>query len=143
MKSKTHIFILNMREIIYTIIFSKLAIILIILLIYMFGSKDSSETMSDAVSFVPGIYTSSVMLDNSRVNIQVTVEESGITSVSLADPDETIISRYPLLKTCTKDISEQLAGGTALNDIEYTTSNQYTVALLVEAINNVLQKAAP
>lgn len=143
MKSKTHIIILHMREIIYTVIFSILAIILIILLIYMFGKDDAEDTLSGTVSFTPGIYTSTLVLDDSQVDIQVTVGENGLSAVNLADLDETVLARYPLLETCTEDISRQISEGTPLNRIEYTSSTQYTTALLVDAINNALQKAAP
>lgn len=143
MKSKTHIIILHMREIVYTIIFSILAIFLIILLIYMFGQKDSTETMSGSVTFTPGVYTSSLVLENQEIHLQITVEESGLTGVSLVNPDEAILARYPLLETCVQDISDQLANGTALNEISHTDANQYTMTLLLESINNALQKAAP
>jgi len=132
-----------MKEIVYTIIFSILAIILIVLLIYMFGRKDAEETMSGSATFTPGIYTTSLILDQKQIDLQVTVSESGPSAVTLAGADETVTARYPLLETCTEDISKQLAGGTSLNNIEYTSSNQYTMALLVEAVNNALQKAAP
>ena len=56
MKSKTHIIILHMKEIIYTVIFAALAVILIILLIYMFSHKKTEETMAaipDYAAFTP------------------------------------------------------------------------------------------
>ena len=143
MKSKTHIIILHMREIVYTIIFSILAILLIILLIYMFGQKDSTETMSGTVSFTPGTYTTSLTLEDQQIDIQIVVEEEGITAVTLLNPELDILSRYPLIKTCIEDISAQLANGTSLTDITHTDANQYTMTLLLDAINNALQKAAP
>ena len=46
MKSKTKIIVLHMKEIIYTIIFAALGILLILLLILMFHPKEqSAESM--------------------------------------------------------------------------------------------------
>ena len=42
MKSKTKIIVLHMKEIIYTIIFAALGILLILLLILMFHTKEQS-----------------------------------------------------------------------------------------------------
>ena len=42
MKSKTKIIVLHMKEIIYTIIFAALGILLILLLILMFNPKEQS-----------------------------------------------------------------------------------------------------
>ena len=48
---------------------------------------------------------------------------------------------YPLLKTCTEDISSQLAANASLSEITYDSSNQYTYQLLTQAIEKALDKA--
>lgn len=143
MKSKTHIFILHMKEIIYTVIFAALAVVLIILLIYMFGRKNNSETMVGVSQFSPGIYNSSLVLGSHQLELQVSVDENGIEAVSFSQLDDAVKSMYPLLETCMEDINNQLQEGIGLQEIAYPQSNQYTSSLLIEAINNALQKAAP
>ena len=63
MKSKTKIIVLHMKEIIYTIIFAALGILLILLLILMFHPKEQlfdepvAETLGSR-SFSGGLYGS-------------------------------------------------------------------------------------
>ena len=46
MKSKTHIVVVRMREIIYTALFLVFAILLILLLVFMFSPKDKRTQQS-------------------------------------------------------------------------------------------------
>lgn len=143
MKSKTHIIILHMKEIIYTIIFAILAVLLIILLIYMFSRKTAEETMAAVPGYEAGTYTSSINLGDTSVGVEVTVAKDGVKDAALTNMDEVTAASYPLLESCMNDISKQLKDGTALNQITYSSSNQYTVSLLLEAINRALSQAAP
>ena len=143
MGSKTRIFILHMREIIYAAIFSLLAIIIIILMIYFFNSKDSRETLNPVSTFSPGTYSSTLRLGDYTAEISVEVNASGVCSASFSDLNEQVKTMYPLLESCMSDISAQLANGTPLNLIQYSSTSQYTATVLIEAINTALQKAAP
>lgn len=143
MGSKTRIFILHMREIIYAVIFSLLAIIIIILMIYFFNSKDSRETLNPVSTFSPGTYSSTLRLGDYTAEISVEVDTSGVCSASFSDLNEQVKTMYPLLESCMSDISAQLANGTPLNQIQYSSTSQYTATVLIEAINTALQKAAP
>lgn len=58
MKSKTKIIVLHMKEIIYTIIFAALGILLILLLILMFHPKEQSAE-SDPQCYIAETNTSS------------------------------------------------------------------------------------
>ena len=143
MGSKTRIFILHMREIIYAAIFSLLAIIIIILMIYFFNSKDSRETLNPVSTFSPGTYSSTLRLGDYTAEISVEVNASGVCSASFSDLNEHVKTMYPLLERCMSDISAQLANGTPLKQIQYSSTSQYTATVLIEAINTALQKAAP
>lgn len=143
MKSKTHIIILHMKEIIYTIIFAVLAVFLVILLIYMFSRKTAEETMAAIPAYEAGSYTASINLGDTSVGVKVTVTKDGLSDAALTDMDEATAAAYPLLESCMNDISKQLKEGVPLNKITYSSSNQYTVSLLLEAINRALSQAAP
>ena len=73
MSSKTKIVVLHVKELIYTGIFAVLGILFIILLIIMFLPKDEKkETMSTVTqtttnSYVPGVYTTSLILNDNVV----------------------------------------------------------------------------
>ena len=104
MSSKTKIVVLHMKEIVYTAIFAVLAIVLIILLIFMFRPK-SQETNAEADKYVPGVYTSTVTLNNTALEVEVTVDESHINSIRFSNLDETVTTRYTLIQPTIEDIA--------------------------------------
>ena len=77
MSSKTKIVVLHMKEIIYTVIFAVLAIVLILLLIFMFRPGHHSGS-NDKKIYTPGIYTSDITLNNTAFEVEVTVDETHI-----------------------------------------------------------------
>ena len=89
MSSKTKIVVLHVKELIYTGIFAALGILFIILLIIMFLPKEEKkETMSTVMqttenSYVPGVYTTSLILNDNVVEIEVTVDEKNINAIRL------------------------------------------------------------
>ena len=75
-----------MKEIIYTAIFIGLGLLLIALLLIMFrpGRKTQSASAPAAVgiSYLPGMYSSTLTLGSQAVNVEVTVDSTQITSVT-------------------------------------------------------------
>lgn len=67
---------LKKRELIYTGIFAALAIVLIVLLAFMFlpGKKQSSRRQTPITStrYTPGVYTTPVSLGDQAVDVEVT-----------------------------------------------------------------------
>ena len=63
MSSKTKILVLKLKEIVYTLIFVALGIILIVLLFLIFTGKSKKNSAAPTASqtFSPGIYTSSII----------------------------------------------------------------------------------
>lgn len=144
MQNKTKIVVLHMKELIYTAIFVALAILFIILLIVMFGKKESEkavETMADA-TYVPGIYSTSLTLNNQVVDISVTVDENHINSVELNNINEAITTMFPLMEPAFDSIAAQIKEGTALSDITYDQESYYTSQILIQAIQTSLDKAS-
>ena len=89
MSSKTKIVVLHMKEIIYTVIFAVLAIILILLLIFMFRPEHRSASKDNQI-YTPGIYTSDITLNNTALEVEVTVDESHINSIRFTNLNESI-----------------------------------------------------
>ena len=57
MKSKTHIVVVRMKEIIYTAVFLVFAVILILLLVFMFGSRKNDSDLpavNTSSTYIPG-----------------------------------------------------------------------------------------
>lgn len=97
MSSKTKIVVLHMKEIIYTVLFVILGILLLILLAVMFFPKDK-ETSAGTANYTPGVYTSSVTLNNMELLLEVTVDESHINSIRCSNLDETVTTMYPFYR---------------------------------------------
>lgn len=143
MKSKTRIFVLHSKEIIYTALFLVFAIILVLLLVFMFRNKNDNAGATSASKYMAGVYTSSIVLNDNVVDIQVVVDNDQINSVSIVNLEESVATMYPLLQPCMDDISAQLNANVPLDQVTYSSSNQYTVAVLLEAIEKALDKATP
>ena len=166
MNSKTKIVVLHLKELIYTGIFAALGILFVILLIIMFLPKSKndtppSESMETSVpessaedfslnenpdaaetSYIPGIYTSALPLSGYSVDMEVVMNESGISSVRLVNLDEAVTTMYPLMEPTLASVSTQLTGGQPLSSVTYQDENKYTTLILLETIQTCLDKAA-
>lgn len=89
MSSKTRIVVLHMKEIIYTAIFAVLAIVLILLLIFMFLPKVRGSHNKTA-KYNPGVYTSDLTVGDTTLSLEVTVSETEITSIHFSNLNETV-----------------------------------------------------
>lgn len=140
MSSKTKIVVLHMKEIIYTVIFAIFALLIIGLLFSMFFPK-SKKTSAEA-SYTPGVYSSSVMLNDTPLTVEVAVDESMITSIRISNMDEELDTLYPLLQPTIEDLSAQICLSQSLEDLSVSDGNSYTASLLLTAIKSALKTAA-
>ncbi len=147
MSSKTKIVVLHVKELIYTGIFALLGILFIVLLIIMFLPKDEKkETMSTVTqtttnSYVPGVYTTSLILNDNVVEIEVTVDEKNINSIRLINLDEAVATMYPLIQPSFEDLANQIITNQSLENISYPDDSKYTSMILLDAITTSLNKA--
>lgn len=140
MSSRTKIVVLHMKEIIYTIVFVILAILLILLLIFMFSPGKKSSADTDA-RYTPGVYTSTLTLNNTALEVEVTVDESHINSIRFANLDDTITTMYPLIQPTIEDLAEQIYQTQSLENIQYDEETPYTSQIIINAIQEALKKA--
>lgn len=144
MQNKTKIVVLHMKELIYTAIFAALAILFVILLIVMFGKKESEETVETMANaaYVPGIYTTSLTLNNQVVDVEVTVDENHINAVALNNINEAVTTMFPLMEPAFDSIAAQIKEGIAPSDVTYDQESYYTSQILIQAIQTSLDKAS-
>lgn len=151
MSAKTKIVVLHMKELIYTGIFAVLGILFIILLIVMFfphkeesagsgNALDSTESSSDS-PYIPGIYTTELVLGNQTINVEVIVDDSSITSIRMVNLNDAVTTMYPLLEPTFESICEQVYALQSLDQITYSADNKYTSLVLLEVLQNSLDKA--
>ncbi len=157
MSAKTKIVVLHMKELIYTGIFVALGILLVILLIMMFGSdketsgenaspaeetsEETAPTSSDSL-YIPGIYTTELVLGGQTVEVKVVVDKDAISSIELVNLSEAVTTMYPLLQPTLDTLCEQIYTTQSLDQITYTADSKYTSLVLLEAIQHSLDKAS-
>lgn len=140
MSSKTKIVVLHMKEIIYTAVFVLLGILLIILLAFMFfpKQKDSADIEKN---YVPGIYTSTVTLNNTTLEVEVAVDSTHINAIRFTNLDESVATMYPLAQPTIEYIAEQIYETQSLENIAYSDDSPYTSQVILNAIEDALKKA--
>ena len=142
MSSKTKIVVLHMKEVIYTGIFLLFLVILGVLVFLMFGPGKSETASSDAVSkYTPGIYRTSIRLNNNTFDVEVTVDQDQIKAVHLANLSETTSAMFPLVEPVLDSLSSQIYSSQSLENLEYSSDQKYTALMLIHAIDEAVAKA--
>lgn len=142
--SNTKIVVLHLKEIIYTVLFAGLGILLIILLVIMFMNKNSgkSDSATDA-KYIPGVYNSTFVLNDTSLNLEVVLDKNHINSIRIVNIDDSISTFYPLVEPSLQKIADQLYNGSDINDVQISKDSKYTENFLVNAIKATLAKADP
>ncbi len=146
MSSKTKIVVLHLKELIYTGIFVVLGILFLILMIIMFLPKGTAKETSAAAgtaTYVPGVYTTSLIINDNVVDVEVTVDENNINDIQIVNLDEAVTTMFPLIEPVFDDLAEKILKTQSLENITYADDNKYTSTVLLNAIKASLQKASP
>ncbi len=151
MSAKTKIVVLHMKELIYTGIFAVLGVLFVILLILMFlPGKDKKdppapnpepEATETASLYIPGIYTTELVLGSQAIDVEVIVDKDAITSIRMVNLNDAVTTMYPLLQPTFDSICQQVIEQQSLDSITYSADSKYTSLVLLEAIRNSLEKA--
>lgn len=143
MSSKTKIVVFHMKELIYTAIFVGLGILLVILLVCMFGKDegDKKKETEETMQYQAGVYTSSILFNDNVLDVEVAVDENRINSISLVNLDESVETMYPLVEPALQELAEQIYESQSLDNITYSSENQYTSMVLLNAIEDAVTKA--
>jgi len=143
LSSKTKIVVLRMRELIYTIIFAILGILLILLLIFMFLPDKNQNDTAETMKYVSGVYNSSIKFNDRAIDVEVVIDNNRINAISLVNLDEAVATMYPLMQPALDNISQQIYETQSLDNITYSEENQYTSMVLLNAIEQAVEKALP
>ena len=103
----------------------------------------ASGPVSTDNTYIPGIYTTELLLGSETVNVEVIVSDHAITSVNLADPSETLTTMYPLLEPTMESLNDQLCEMQDPEQVTYSAETRYTSLVLLEAVKASLEKAKP
>lgn len=139
--ANTKIVVLHRRELLYTGIFLSLLFVFILLSLILFFPRKQADTKEQA-KYVPGVYTSSLNLNDTELNLEVVVDQNHINSVSITNIDESVSAMYPLLEPSLSEIEKQLSNNIPLSEIQVTEDGKYTQTLLLEHIQKALDLAS-
>lgn len=153
MSAKTKIVVLHMKELIYTGIFAVLGILFVVLLIMMFlpdkedqkkedtPTSESEDIVETASLYIPGVYTTELVLGTETIDVEVIVDKDSITSIRMVNLNEAVTTMYPLLQPTLDSICEQIYEQQSLEAVTYSSDSKYTSLVLLEAIQTSLDKA--
>ncbi len=136
--NSTKIIVIQLKELLYTVVFAVLGLILIGALIFMFLPNKKDKTTQ--VQYQPGIYSSSFMLKEQPVNLEVTVNENEITSVRLMDMTSELELMYPLVQPTIATLERQIVKHQRV-DLTLDSDSPATSQVLLQAVENALSKA--
>ena len=142
---KSRFVVLRMKDIIRTGIFILIGIVLLVALIWAIMPNRSPQNDTGSVSatfgsFVPGTYTSYIILHNRPIVVSVTVDEEAILDIAISEIEETVEVFYPLIRPTMTTLTQQILT-TQNTNIEAPLETLHTSRILLDAINMALYQA--
>lgn len=165
MSSNTKILVLRSKEVVYALVLLIVSVLIILVAVSLFmpsdkntsdipatpatetntdpesNTEDSSGTSNTGNTYVPGIYSSTLQLGTSNIELQVTVDKDHINSITLTNIDEAVATLYPLMEPTLYELAAEIISEQSTENISYTDENRYTSMLLMQAITACLDKA--
>lgn len=146
--NSTKILVLRQKHLIVAVIVIVIAILLLVLSINgAFSSNNSTATPSNtnvstsSSTYKPGVYTASVIINGSPMDVRLTVDENNINDIELLNVSEAITTMYPLIENSFEDIKKQVIENKGTQGITFSSDNTYSSSTLLNAINIVIEKA--
>ena len=138
---KSRFVVLRMKDIIRTGIFIIIGIALLITLIWAITPNRGASDAGPMGSFVPGTYTSYIILHNRPVTVSVTVSEDEILDIAISELEETVEVFYPLIRPTLANLSHQVIYNQS-TAVEAPLETLHTSRILMDAINMALHQAS-
>lgn len=134
--------VFHLRELIYTVVFVLLGIVLVISLIFMFCNRNNDEKEKETSSgqYEAGVYTSCVTLNGNPMEVTVTLDSDHINSITVDNISDTITTMYPLVEPAFEDIAKQIVDTQSIENIKFSEDSQYTYTMLYNAIVDTIDQ---
>lgn len=115
-----------------------------LLLIFMFLPKNAKDNQAaPTMKYVAGVYSSSLVINDNTIDVEVVVDEDHINSIRLVNLSEAVTTMYPLMQPALEDLTDQIITNQSLEGVTYSEDNKYTSMVLLDAIQTALEKAIP
>lgn len=155
MSGSTRIVVIPLKKLIIMICIIAALIILAAIFIFCGSSSDAAKstgvnisTSTDTVkkntscpTYSPGVYTSSILLNGTPIDIQVTVDSDNINNIEMVNLSESVQTMYPMLNSSFDEIKTAVINNGSTDNITYNAGSKYTATMLLSAIDNALAKA--
>lgn len=152
MSSNTKILVLHSKTLLTTLLLLFAGILITILLFSAFStpSQDnqnieqpipSKASPTTETAYIPGVYSTCVKLGSAHAEIKVYLDANHINHIELVHLDESIATMYPLMSPLLDELATKVINAQSVDNITYSTENKYTSLILLNAINNTLNKA--
>ena len=79
---------------------------------------------------MPGVYSSTVLLGNMNVELQITVDKDHINSIDLVNLDESVTTLYPFMTPTLQELSATILKEQSIESISFNDENRYTSTAL-------------
>ena len=155
MSGSTRIVVIPLKKLI--IMVCVIAALIILAAIFIFGGSSSDAAKSTGVNiststdtvkkntscptYSPGVYTSSILLNGTPIDIQVTVDSDNINNIEMVNLSESVKTMYPMLNSSFDEIKTSVINNGSTDNITYNVSSKYTATMLLSAIDSALAKA--
>ena len=134
-----------------------IAALIILAAIFIFGGSSSDAAKSTGVNiststdtvkkntscptYSPGVYTPSILLNGTPIDIQVTVDSDNINNIEMINLSESVQTMYPMLNSSFDEIKTAVINNGSTDNITYNAGSKYTATMLLSAIDSALAKA--
>ena len=151
----TRIVVIPLKKLI--IMVCVIAALIILAAIFIFGGSSSDAAKSTGVNiststdtvkkntscptYSPGVYTSSILLNGTPIDIQVTVDSDNINNIEMVNLSESVQTMYPMLNSSFDEIKTAVINNGSTDNITYNAGSKYTATMLLSAIDSALAKA--
>lgn len=155
MSGSTRLVVIPLKKLI--IMVCVIAALIILAAIFIFGGSSSDAAKSTGVNiststdtvkkntscptYSPGVYTSSILLNGTPIDIQVTVDSDNINNIEMVNLSESVQTMYPMLNSSFDEIKTAVINNGSTDNITYNAGSKYTATILLSAIDSALAKA--
>ena len=155
MSGSTRIVVIPLKKLI--IMVCVIAALIILAAIFIFGGSSSDAAKSTGVNiststdtvkkntscptYSPGVYTSSILLNGTPIDIQVTVDSDNINNIEMVNLSESVQTMYRMLNSSFDEIKTAVINNGSTDNITYNAGSKYTATMLLSAIDSALAKA--
>lgn len=105
-------------------------------------SRTYRQKQTSHKQYTPGTYTSTLTLNNTNLEVEVSVDSSRINSIRFANLDETVTTMFPLIQPAIEEIADQIYDTQSLDAVELSDDAPYTSQIILNAIRQAVEKAA-